>query len=262
MIGAPKAGTTWIYDNLRYHPDVCLPLLKSFQFFTGKSSEVRKKKLFAILTKPKVRRIFDIPNSLFKPSNLWWYFLYFFFPKCNQFWYRTLLYWGKNKIYGEISPSYITASKSQIQHAKSCCNNSKVIIFLRDPVERVWSQMKLDFSNNKIDPNSISENKLIKITKNHLTRSVYLQSIQDWQKIFGKENLLICDFKKISSEPLDLLSDICRFLDLDYEESKFYKSAFANIFKGSNHVIPLKLKKYLEKILCKEISYYKELTKV
>lgn len=262
VIGAPKAGTTWIYDNLRCHPDVCLPLLKSFQFFTEKSSEVRMKKLSAILTKQSVRKIFDIPRALYRPSNILWYCLYFFFPRCNDFWYRTLLYWGKKTIYGEISPSYITASPSQILHAKSCCNNSKIIIFLRDPVERVWSQMKLDYKNKEINPNDVPANIMIESTKNHLTRSTYIQSIQNWQKVFGKQNLLICDFKKISTEPLELLSHICSFLDIEFKESIFYQSAFANIFKGSNHVIPSNLKKYLEKILSEEISYYNQLTKV
>lgn len=169
---------------------------------------------------------------------------------------------GQKKIYGEISPSYITASKSQIQHAKSCCNNSKVIIFLREPVERVWSHMKLDYRNKGISPNDIPISIMVESTKNHLTRTSYIQSTQDWQNVFGKENLLICDFKKISTEPLELLSHICSFLDIEFKESIFYQSAFANIFKGSNHVIPSNLKKYLEKILSEEISYYNQLTKV
>ena len=122
--------------------------------------------------------------------------------------------------------------------------------------------MKLDYRNKGISPNDIPIRIMFESTKNHLTRTSYIQSIQDWQNVFGKENLLICDFKKISSEPLELLSDICSFLDLEFEESKFYKSAFANIFKGSNHVIPLKLRKYLEKTLRNEISYYHQITKV
>ena len=32
-IGAQKAGTTWLYDNLRPHPEVWLPQVKEIHFF-------------------------------------------------------------------------------------------------------------------------------------------------------------------------------------------------------------------------------------
>ena len=35
LIGAQKAGTTWLWDNLKQHPDVALPKAKEIHFFGG-----------------------------------------------------------------------------------------------------------------------------------------------------------------------------------------------------------------------------------
>jgi hypothetical protein len=36
IIGAQKAGTTWLYRNLAYHPEIWMPLVKEVHFFSSR----------------------------------------------------------------------------------------------------------------------------------------------------------------------------------------------------------------------------------
>tara|TARA_B110000908_G_C10132609_1_gene392946 strand:- start:747 stop:938 length:192 start_codon:yes stop_codon:yes gene_type:complete len=40
-IGAPKTVTTWLYENLKKHPDVELPYIKELHFFDEIERNVR-----------------------------------------------------------------------------------------------------------------------------------------------------------------------------------------------------------------------------
>lgn len=44
-IGAPKSGTTWLFDNLKNHPGIWTLPYKSTQYFSGSSKIIMKKNL-------------------------------------------------------------------------------------------------------------------------------------------------------------------------------------------------------------------------
>ena len=40
VIGAEKAGTTWLYDRLRRHPDIFMPDVKELHYFNHRNSNL------------------------------------------------------------------------------------------------------------------------------------------------------------------------------------------------------------------------------
>ena len=40
VVGAQRAGTTWMHDRLRRHPDVFMPSVKELHFFNRKGSNL------------------------------------------------------------------------------------------------------------------------------------------------------------------------------------------------------------------------------
>ena len=100
-VGARKAGTTWIYKQLKKHPQIFTPSSKELSYFSSKI----------------YREEFPID----------WYF--------DQFKKKNL-----NQICGEISVTYFELNTHQIEKIKEINSNIKIILNIRDPIERLFSE--------------------------------------------------------------------------------------------------------------------------
>ena len=107
IVGAPKCGTTSLYDVLRVHPDVFMPQMKEPHFF-GSDLQIASD----LLETPYIR---DESSylALFDDAV------------------------GVNRL-GEASTWYLF-SKVAAQEIKAFNSQAKVIIMLRDPVEMIYS---------------------------------------------------------------------------------------------------------------------------
>jgi hypothetical protein len=101
IVGAPKCGTTGMFQFLRVHPDIFMPEFKEPHFF-GNDMKL-----------PSNRRTLTWYESLFQAS-------------------------GDESMIGEASPSYLY-SKTAALEIKKYCENAKIIIMVRDPVEMLYS---------------------------------------------------------------------------------------------------------------------------
>lgn len=100
-VGARKAGTTWIYKQLKKHPQIFIPSSKELSYFSSKI----------------YREEFPID----------WYF--------DQFKKKNF-----NQICGEISVTYFELNTHQIEKIKEINSNIKIILNIRDPIERLFSE--------------------------------------------------------------------------------------------------------------------------
>ena len=99
-VGAQRAGTTWLYECLRSHPEIFVPEIKELGFFS-EISRVRKNK--------------DIS----------WY-LEQFSGACDF------------KAAGEITPEYLLDEQSP-KKIYECLGNIKIIVLIRNPIKRAYS---------------------------------------------------------------------------------------------------------------------------
>lgn len=103
VIGAQKCATTALFENLRAHPDIVMPLEKELPFFTGEDCS----------------------------EQAWEEFCSKHFPPANS-----------NKLWGKASPQYMCDPNAPAR-IKALMPGVKLIAILRDPIERCWSHHKM-----------------------------------------------------------------------------------------------------------------------
>ena len=187
VVGAPKAGTTSLYHYLNQVQEIYMSKVKEPNFFSVKT--VGEKHLVKpIRDKKKYLRLFDE---------------------------------GKNfKYIGEASPTYLDDSEAALLiHQVS--PKSKIIICLRDPVERAYSHYLMIQGNRRTNLN-FSEQLKKEMTKNpdinlpnlRLQVGFYSKWITMYLEIFGKSQVKILIFEEFIKNPKQTMEEILSFLNL------------------------------------------------
>lgn len=225
--GPHKTGSTWLYEVLDKHPETQMPLRKELVYF--RMNEVYKnanflKKLFGKHPLFKRRRnqalnlfkrtIRKKLNSTSKGGEFRW-LLYFFFRKENDDWYKNLF--SKEKVSGDISPAYSKFSENTIKEIKTFNPNTKIIIGLRDPIERKWSDIKMRLvsmqgkkSIEEVDKQTLAN----ALNHNDPNFDDYTILIDKWRKYFDEQQILVYYYEELTEDPQKLYNKICKFLEI------------------------------------------------
>lgn len=215
-IGAQKAGTTWLYENLRIHPELYLPAGKELHYFDR-----------------------DISSNV----NYW------------------DLFKGHNKMNGEITPAYSVLSYERIKYIHSILPNVKIILILRNPIERAWSMIMMKYNALNIPIEEVNEEEICKFMKLYacINRSNYIQILDNWKSVFPENQIFIGMYEDIRSDPKMFLNNIFHFLGVG-EESNFENYPYdKKVFSGEYNGIPKKYKKALNDLYAPFLVEFKKL---
>jgi hypothetical protein len=133
---------------LRQHPQVWLPPIKEIHYFDragrpylldGLARNAQKRYLFRRWVIPALA---DLRQS---PSNLGWH-IRFFTGLRTPTWYHSLFHPEADQITGDITPSYSVLPEAKIAQVAQLLPTTKLILLLRDPLERIWSHAAMYFS--------------------------------------------------------------------------------------------------------------------
>ncbi len=179
-IGAARSGTTWIYECLKEHPQICM-------------SKKEEAGLFNSL-KEKNRGIKFYPDS---------YACNFAHCKPPQI------------IRGEYSPSYL-ADFEVLHLIKEHYPNIKIIACLRNPIERAYSQ----FLSSKVAgemnrSNTFEEEVHIGMDSDYISFGFYYSQLTKVFELFPKDNVLVLISEDIARNPTKFIQGIYRFLGVD-----------------------------------------------
>jgi len=206
-IGAHKAGTTWLYQQLDSHPDFWMPPVKELHYFDqlsrvqrGGRPRSRDERDFRFLERLKslsAEPDIDLEN-----------YAQLFEPKASL-------------LSGDISPNYSTLNSEVIRQVVGYFPNLKVIFLARDPVERVWSHLSMEVHYRQIepfDPANIDE-----VNRNLLRRGMLLRSypsavVARWKRHVPQEQFRVYFFDDLQNNPAELRRSILRFLDSDADK--------------------------------------------
>ncbi len=244
-IGAQKAGTTWLHRNLDTHPDVSFPYFKELHYY----DEIEE----GICTNLYCR-FFDghwknewwrhtLKYSLYEAykakdlHKLMWLSKYFFAPRGKR-WYRSLFPNEAGTITGDMTPEYGILRQELIRQIHSNYPQTKIILLLRNPIERDWSNIKM-WQKRVKGMKSIQDvdmQFLIGQAKHNNDLSNYKMMIENWGSIFPKENFLIRFFDEIKEDPINLLKDTYKFLGINSDHSAGTEKSVVN--KGLTDKIP------------------------
>ncbi len=243
-IGAQKAGTTWLYDNLRQHPEVWLPPVKELHFFNTvcPHQQLLGVETYNHIIISKIWRNFIAHPSL---TNIRWLKQFYLEQKSTQ-WYQDLF--AKvptGKCSGDMTPGYTTLDERGVAFARQVLTDScKVFVILRNPVERLWSSLKMNY---RWKGENVQKEELttlldeMRIPSNYL-RTDYVRIIKLWQSYFP--NFRVFLFDDLVKDPLNFLFEIEEYLGIKQFSSADTLMKKSNADK-KNITLPPEIKKEL-----------------
>lgn len=194
-VGAARTGTTWIYQALKEHPEVCMSKTKEIHFF-NKYHGFHKKNV----------------DWAFNQKSIDWYLSHF--EHCNP-----------SKIKGEMDTRYLY-ERNALKLIKKTFPDVKIIVTLRNPIERAYSNY---FYHLKQYPEQYDRyptfEAMIEKEEEVLREGLYSDHLANCLEIFGRENILILFHSDLKKDASNYLRKIHQFLNIDKDfEPSFLKS--------------------------------------
>jgi len=157
-IGMQKAGTAWLYDQLKHHPDFWIPLVKEFHYLDRDIVRMSNpRKLLEMMQRApkrleKHRRPWDERDVEFlneaaslagKPRDI------------AQ--YAALFRFKNGLLTGDITPGYSRLSDEVVAEVGRALPGVKIVLMIRDPLDRAWSQICMAARNDRFDTGLLKE---------------------------------------------------------------------------------------------------------
>ena len=195
IVGAPKAGTTSLYHYLNEHPQIEMSLQKEPDYFSDK--EIQIQGLYYSKNRIDTEEKY---NGLFNTQK-------------------------KDVIFGEGSVSYLFYP-TVAQDIKVYNPMAKIIIMLRNPIERAFSHYLMDYRLGLVS-DSFEDiiNKKSKHKNAHLFYQQYIKvgeyaaQLKRYCDIFDKKNILLIDYENFKSDVTGTVNSAYSFLNISAEFS-------------------------------------------
>ncbi len=174
IIGAPRAGTTWLKRALSHHPDVMMfagePQFFAMTSYLGPDEYVGR---FAragarFLRRDRKERTPDRPTR---------------------------------PIIGEKSTTYLSMSEAQISLCAALYPKARIICLIRDPVARAWSHIKHDgLAHYGAHPQKLYEQPYWQSMDAYVRHGRYERHLMRWARRYPPEQIHLVDFSRLASD--------------------------------------------------------------
>ncbi len=243
IIGAQKAGTTWLANQLQWHPQCWVPAIKELFYFDQVHIYPRDSWPFERrLHTWKTFRDDPVFQPLVENMKFWckeyivaMQSLYLDRDRVvDDFWYAAnFAHCGSNQLAFDVSPSYSTLPVAAVAHMRRISPHARIIFILRNPIERAWSHFRMELDALG-DYSLESQRRTLEEKANPLfVYSNYAQIYHNYLRCFPRDSILLLDFKRIALEPYAVLKDIFEFLHLDCSID-FFPSLDEKAFEGKS----------------------------
>lgn len=212
IIGEQKCGTTTLYEHLIKHPKIIPALRKEIHFFDNH---------------------YDNGLNMYKA----------FFPTNNEI-------QQNSSITGEASPNYLHHPLVP-KRIKENLPNVKLIVLLRNPVERAYSHfimMKtgkfetlsfenaIEYEKHVLKEGKISWKNQYRVFNNthhpYLMRSIYVNNLKRWLEIFPRDKILVIKSEDFKSDKSQILKETFEFLNVPPYSIKKLKNKNVSSYKS------------------------------
>lgn len=197
VIGAPRSGTTSLYEYLRAHPDIYMSPVKEPDYFANETPEALERK------RPEYEALFD---------------------KAREEARR-----------GEASALYL-AHPHAPENIRQAIPDARLVVVLRDPVERAYShflhaqRIYAEHPDSADDRRSDEAAFLAAVDRAHregftrpgrtdaevwIRSGFYHHDLLRYRSLFPTEQMRIYRFEDLATDPRALTTDLYRFLGVD-----------------------------------------------
>lgn len=216
VIGAQKAGTSWLHAQLSAHPDLWLPAVKEVHYFDRVHLDEHARERAArrgLAAPPPRNRDRDVAAMAQHRRAM-----NFSGPVSDE-WYGGLFTEAPaGSLCGEVTPAYALLPRQGVEHLLRLAPDVKVLFLVRDPVERAISQIRMGRRtagrprwtavDGAVDPAV-------------LARSTYSSTLRTYGECVGRDRLWVGEFDDIRERPASLLESVCRFLGVAFDPAAF-----------------------------------------
>ncbi len=196
-IGTARSASTWLHSRLSQHPDVYLPELKELHFF----NERREHKPCDVSGASWTRPVY------FDPEN-----------PAHWRWYSQQFAPGKDKVKGEITPDYSTLSVGRVGQIKQHLPAVRIILLIRNPVERAWSGLRYSWQRHQgeaLSPEDVERLMRAALHPERLLRGDYPLTLTNWEAHFPAKQRLYIFYDDVVTQPSAELKRVAEFLEID-----------------------------------------------
>lgn len=245
IVGPQRTGTTWIHESLRDHPDILWPRLKEIFFFS---------------------RLKEPNDPKFQSADLTWYLAQFRDPPWVFAAKMLLSLRASGRLYrprirGEATASYAAMDGDLIDEVVTLNPEIRVVLMIRDPVERAWSHAKKDLVRNRGKRfEDVPEREFEEFFRDpyQLRCARYAENVDNWAARVGEGHLFIGKFADVSARPAALLADICRFLGVRSDPRFLGRTVHTPVNPTPPEPIPARYHAMLTDLLQKDIVKVRE----
>lgn len=261
-IGAQKAGTTWLYENLKPQTNIWLPPVKEIHYFNQAYPNPLIKPPENIPHAQDFLSRYKLPTGDAKLANYLWLRKYYRLQMTDD-WYLSLFSecHTKHLIAGDITPAYSTLTNEGIQAVKALVHpDCRVFIILRDPVERAWSSLKMLYRWRGTEVDSLATTDIIDDIKapGITLRTRYKEIAQNWQSLF-QDRFAIFLYEDLVRDPLSFYRSILRFIGLN--DNTTPRLLEKRIWADERSInMPLAVRLFLESFYTDEIDFLSQLS--
>ena len=191
VVGAVKSGTTSLYAYLRQHPAVFFPEMKEPHFFSRPRPSPEQRHLITFVgDQEKYLRLYERAGA-----------------------------WPWR---GDASPSYLWCPEAPARIA-AAAPDARIIVILRDPIERAYAQYLMDYSEGAIHlpfydalrADWERPDKGWGVSQLYVELGLYTDQIRRYRATFGRDRVLVLLLEDLKRDGRAVLLRIARFLGID-----------------------------------------------
>ncbi len=259
-IGAQKAGTTWLHENLSQHPGIWLPPVKELHVLDHAPPGVLKR-LFSKVgyhrrARAYLRQALLRGDGSLRDRSLAWHLA---LGSRDEVWYERLFAYAGDRIAGEICPGYARIEEPVSAAIAARYPKLKIIYLLRDPIDRAWSSVAMHFrkGGRSLVTAQQRQNILEELCRpKSLAHCTYRRNIEAWARHFHAGQVYFGFFDWIREEPEAYLAEILTFLGL--EGGFFPRNAAEPVNQGRGEQIEPSLARDIATLLLPEAEYLQQ----
>jgi hypothetical protein len=245
IVGPQRTGTTWLHAHLRLHPQIFLAEPKELFFFS---------------------RLKTPGDPRFESDDLAWYLSFFRDSPWRWVAKNAIALWRYRERYrprvrGEATASYAALDPDVIAEIAALNPEIRIILMVRDPVERAWSHAKKDLARKTNRPVAEVPDEELRafFTSDYQRRCArYVRNYDNWVLHVGADRLLVRVFDEIASDPERLLLDVMRFLGVRSDRRYIGSDVRASVNPTVASKIPPQHRRFLEELFAADLRDLKE----
>lgn len=222
-VGAMKAGTTWLYEQLKDHPDIYFTPEKEIHYFANKVGiETQLNHKNRIIKLKDIMNRYAKGNAKFISENIdeiYWYSNYAYPTTITNEWYESLFSLNKDKmINADFSNLYCQMDSKGWDNVRKVAKNIKVIYTLRDPLKRLWSHYKfhMKWVNREDEALDAGFGHFKELLDKHWfwINAEYTNNYKRLKENLNDDELMILYFEDFRADPVKMLLKVQKFLGI------------------------------------------------